>query len=384
MRLPLALALYIFAGTASAATQADLNAALDHKQDALDEFKLSLETAAVDINTGTFDNSTCEIYSSCSAELSEPFCHFNYGNSRGCGCNAGRTIDTRNSVIKTSPNLGASDYSVKRTACEANHINANLTSLYDSMIELGDAKWLFYGSKDGVLINFPGIVWDEDIAEDTCGTTYDARIRPWHMTGATGPKNVVLILDTSGSMINYNRIDMLKQAAKAVLDATTFADFIGIVEFNSYASTYADLTTLARAMPEFKEILFGFIDGFSPGGSTNMLDGFKRAFKLVDDSNEKNYGAGCHTTYVLVTDGKWAGEGNPTSTIVDRQITHSDEHFFVVGLGDDKEVFVGLKDLSCKTGAIYTQTNDGDESGLQRAMISFYKYYALFKTLNKV
>jgi len=385
-RLALALvALTCFlAGTASAATQADLNAALDHKQDALDEFKLSLETAAVDINTGTFDNSTCEIYSSCSAELSEPFCHFNYGNSRGCGCNAGRTIDTRNSVIKTSPNLGASDYSVKRTACEANHINANLTSLYDSMIELGDAKWLFYGSKDGVLINFPGIVWDEDIAEDTCGTTYDARIRPWHMTGATGPKNVVLILDTSGSMSRYNRISMLKQAAKAVLDATTFADFIGIVEFNSYASTYADLTTLARAMPEFKEILFGFIDGFSPGGSTNMLDGFKRAFKLVDDSNEKNYGAGCHTTYVLVTDGEWAGEGNPTSTIVDRQITHSDEHFFVVGLGDDKEVFVGLKDLSCKTGAIYTQTNDGDESGLQRAMISFYKYYALFKTLNKV
>jgi len=42
MRLSLALALYIFAGTASAATQADLNAALDHKQDALDEFKLSL------------------------------------------------------------------------------------------------------------------------------------------------------------------------------------------------------------------------------------------------------------------------------------------------------------------------------------------------------
>ncbi|CAL6283324.1 unnamed protein product [Bathycoccus prasinos] len=60
-------------------------------------------TAAVDINTCTFDNSTCEIYSSCSAELSEPFCHFNYGNSRGCGCNAGRTVDARNSVIKRPP-----------------------------------------------------------------------------------------------------------------------------------------------------------------------------------------------------------------------------------------------------------------------------------------
>ncbi|CAL6389676.1 unnamed protein product [Bathycoccus prasinos] len=163
MRLPLALALYIFVGNASAATQADLNAALDHKQDALNEFKLSLETAAVDINTGT-------------AELSEPFYHFNYGNSRGC--RSRRQGDRHEEQRVKTSNLGASDYSVKRTACEANHINANLTSLYDSMIELGDAKWLFYGSKDGVLINFPGIVWDEDIAEDTCGTTYDARIRP--------------------------------------------------------------------------------------------------------------------------------------------------------------------------------------------------------------
>ena len=375
--------LHVLVVAALAATREDLDAALDHKEDAVRDFKASLESAARDINTGTFDNSTCEMYSACSAELRDPFCHFNYGNTRGCGCNEGRTIDARNSVIKTSPKLGASSYSVKRTACEAKHINANLTRLYSSMIELGDAKWLFYGSKDGVLINFPGIVWDEDIGENTCGTTYDARIRPWFMTGATGPKNVILILDTSGSMATYNRIDVLKRAAKAVLDATTFADFIGIVEFNNYARTYEGLTTLARAMPEFKEVLGGFIDGFNTGGSTSMISGFERAFKLVDDSNEKNYAAGCHTTYVLVTDGEW--DLDPTSTITERQETHSDEHFFVVGLGGGVDA-QGLKDLSCKTGAIYTQTNDedDDESGLQRAMISFYKYYALVKTLDKV
>ena len=375
--------LHVLVVAALAATREDLDAALDHKEDAVRDFKASLESAARDINTGTFDNSTCEMYSACSAELRDPFCHFNYGNTRGCGCNEGRTIDARNSVIKTSPKLGASSYSVKRTACEAKHINANLTRLYSSMIELGDAKWLFYGSKDGVLINFPGIVWDEDIGENTCGTTYDARIRPWFMTGATGPKNVILILDTSGSMATYNRIDVLKRAAKAVLDATTFADFIGIVEFNNYARTYEGLTTLARAMPEFKEVLGGFIDGFNTGGSTSMISGFERAFKLVDDSNEKNYAAGCHTTYVLVTDGEW--DLDPTSTITERQETHSDEHFFVVGLGGGVDA-QGLKDLSCKTGAIYTQTNndDDDESGLQRAMISFYKYYALVKTLRKV
>ncbi|CAL6352437.1 unnamed protein product [Bathycoccus prasinos] len=102
VRLSLALALYIFAGTASAATQADLNAALDHKQDALYEFKLSLETAAVDINTGTFDNSTCEIYSSCSAELSEPFCTLIMATPEAAGATrAGRS--TRGTASSRPP-----------------------------------------------------------------------------------------------------------------------------------------------------------------------------------------------------------------------------------------------------------------------------------------
>ena len=55
-RLALALvALTCFlAGTASAQTQADLSAALDHKQDAVNEFKLSLEAAATGISDGSF------------------------------------------------------------------------------------------------------------------------------------------------------------------------------------------------------------------------------------------------------------------------------------------------------------------------------------------
>jgi hypothetical protein len=385
MKFALALLTCILAGTASAQTQADLNTALDHKQDAVNDFKLSLEAAAVGISDGTLDNSTCDIYSSCSAELADPFCHFNYGNSKGCGCDKGRTIDSKNAVVKTSPKLLASAYSVKRTACEAKHIQADLTDMYNNMIEKGDAKWLFYGSKDGVLINFPGIVWDENIADDQCGTGYDARIRPWHMTAATGPKNLILILDTSGSMAMYDRIGMLQRAAKAVLDATTFADFVGIVEYSSTATTPYGLSTLARAMPDFKDELSGFIDGFRALGGTGTIEGLKRAFTLVDDSKEKNYEAGCHTTYVLVTDGEWS-TGNPTSTITDRQSTHDDEHFFFVGLGSGlgHSGEAALRDLSCKTGAIYTQVDDGDESGLKRAMISFYKYYALFKSLNKV
>jgi len=373
----------LFFSPAHAQTAATLDAALDHKEDAVLDFKLALEAARLGISNGTLSNATCEVYSSCSAELARPFCHFNYGNSAGCGCDSGRTVDSTNSVVKSSPLLDASAYSVKRTACEATHVDPTLRDLYGSMIEQGDAKWLFYGSKDGVLINFPGIVWDEDVDDDTCGASYDARIRPWHMAGATGPKNLVLILDTSGSMSQYDRISSLKSAAKAVLDATTFADFVGVVRFGSSADTYAGLTTLARALPDFKEDLKRYVDGFYPSGGTNMIDGFERAFRLVDDSRSKSYEAGCHTTYVLVTDGAWNEDPGPTIAARQASTSGADEHFFVVGLGG-QVAESDLRGLSCDTGAIYTHADDGDETKLQRAMISFYKYFALFKSVAQV
>ena len=378
-----ALGLQLFLSPVHAQTAAALDAALDHKEDALLEFKLALEAARIGISNGTLSNATCDVYSACSAELASPFCHFNYGNSAGCGCETGRTVDATNSVVKSSPRLGASPYSVKRTACEAKHVDPTLRNLYGSMIEEGDAKWLFYGSKDGVLINFPGIVWDEDVDDDVCGASYDARIRPWHMAGATGPKNLVLILDTSGSMQMYDRLSLLKTAAKAILGATTFADFIGVVEFATSADTYAGLTTLARALPGFKDDLTRYVDGFSPSGGTNMIAGMERAFRLVDDSRDKSYEAGCHTTYVLVTDGEWSEDPGPTIAARQASDSGADEHFFVVGLGSGVSQ-PALRSLSCATGAIYTHAEDGDEEALQRAMISFYKYFALFKSVNQV
>ncbi len=35
---------------------------------------------------------------------------------------------------------------------------------------------------------------------------YDPRVRPWYVAASSGPKDVVLILDTSGSMENAGRM----------------------------------------------------------------------------------------------------------------------------------------------------------------------------------
>jgi voltage-dependent calcium channel alpha-2/delta-3 len=59
-------------------------------------------------------------------------------------------------------------------------------------------KLMYWGSVDGVMTTFPAIMWTR--ADGTCGDKYDPRRRPWYLSGSNGPKNVIFILDSSGSM----------------------------------------------------------------------------------------------------------------------------------------------------------------------------------------
>jgi hypothetical protein len=70
------------------------------------------------------------------------------------------------------------------------------------------------------------------------GRDYDPRRRPWYLSGSNGPKNVIFILDSSGSMQTASRMSMLKTAAKKLVDSMTFADYIGIIDFDDSAKTY--------------------------------------------------------------------------------------------------------------------------------------------------
>jgi len=364
-------------------TSAILDQALNHKETAVASIKARLESGAVALADGSLDAATCGggAASSCTAALGTPFCDINFGNTAGCSCR-GRAIDTSKSVIKTSAKLDVSATALKRTACLAAHLQPNLTAMYSTMIETGDTKWLYFGSKDGVIVNYPGFVWGDQTAPDGCDEYYDSRLRPWQMTAATGPKNIVLILDVSGSMSVANRLGLMKAAAVKVIDSATHSDYIGIVTFNNAGATYQGLTTMAKALPAFRTRLKSYIGGLSSGGGTNFEAGFAAAFALIDSSRAKKYAASCHTTYMFLTDGIAT---NPKDMIRARQATDAgkDEHYFTVAFGTGTDYDM-LRGMSCDIGAVFTPVPDGDEAALQRAMISYYKFYALQKTLSKV
>ena len=72
-----------------------------------------------------------------------------------------------------------------------------------------------------------------------------------------------------------DRIGRLKDAFRVAMDSLTHTDYVGVIQFNSFARSYEGLTTLAKALPGFRERLVSWVDGFRSDGSTNFQDAFR-------------------------------------------------------------------------------------------------------------
>ncbi len=67
-------------------------------------------------------------------------------------------------------------------------------------------SWTYFGAHNGMFRQIPASHREE------CGS-YDPRRRPWFVAASSGPKDLVLILDVSGSMSDYGRLRLMKDAA---------------------------------------------------------------------------------------------------------------------------------------------------------------------------
>lgn len=94
------------------------------------------------------------------------------------------------------------------------------------------------------------------------------------MTAASGSKNVILLLDISGSMESDFKLVSAKEALISVVKTLSNNDFVGIVTFSDEAQS----RSLSRATIENKESIIEYIEGLEGSGSTNYKAAFDKAF----------------------------------------------------------------------------------------------------------
>lgn len=88
-------------------------------------------------------------------------------------------------------------------------------------------SWQFFGSSTGFMRQFPASKWKKDETVDL----YDCRLRSWYMEAATSPKDVIILMDTSGSMLGQ-RLDISKHVVNTILDTLGTNDFVNILTFD--------------------------------------------------------------------------------------------------------------------------------------------------------
>ncbi|NXH15434.1 CA2D4 protein, partial [Bucco capensis] len=85
--------------------------------------------------------------------------------------------------------------------------------------------WQYFGSSTGFFRLYPGIKW---LPDENGVISFDCRNRGWYIQAATSPKDIVIIVDVSGSMKGL-RMTIAKHTITTILDTLGENDFVNII-----------------------------------------------------------------------------------------------------------------------------------------------------------
>ncbi|MEZ0258618.1 MAG: von Willebrand factor type A domain-containing protein [Chthoniobacter sp.] len=108
------------------------------------------------------------------------------------------------------------------------------------------------------------------------------------------PSNLVFLIDVSGSMNMPNKLPLLQQAFRLLIEQLGPKDRVAIV-------TYAGATGIVLEPTQDKEAMQAAVDRLRAGGSTNGASGVQLAYQVA----ERSFIRGGTNRVILATDGDW-------------------------------------------------------------------------------
>ena len=99
------------------------------------------------------------------------------------------------------------------------------------------------------------------------------------MTATTGRKNVIIMIDVSGTMGNGrpSPLEMARNTVPIVIKTISNTDGFGVIAFSNEARSLVQ-DSLMRGTDEDKDKAIKEINGLSAQGSTNYLTAFTKGF----------------------------------------------------------------------------------------------------------
>ncbi|OCT57831.1 voltage-dependent calcium channel subunit alpha-2/delta-4 isoform X2 [Xenopus laevis] len=161
--------------------------------------------------------------------------------------------------------------------------------------------WQYFGSSAGFFRLYPGIKW---VPDENGVISFDCRNRGWYIQAATSPKDILIVVDISGSMKGL-RMTIAKHTISTLLDTLGENDFVNIIAYNDYVHYIEPCFKgiLVQADRDNREHFKQLVDELHAKGVGTVNKALIEAFKILKEFREAGQGGLCNQAIMLITDG---------------------------------------------------------------------------------
>ncbi|XP_077090374.1 voltage-dependent calcium channel subunit alpha-2/delta-1a isoform X2 [Siphateles boraxobius] len=206
--------------------------------------------------------------------------------------------------------------------------------------------WQVFGSATGLARYFPASPWVDTQKTLNKIDLYDVRRRPWYIQGAASPKDMLILVDASGSVSGLT-LKLIRTSVSEMLETLSDDDYVNIVSFNNSAKSVACFENLVQANVRNKKILKEAVQKITANGTTDYKIGFKKAFDQLSSINVSR--ANCNKIIMLFTDG---GEDR-ASEIFDEYNPDRKVRIFTFSVGQHNYDKTPIQWMACNNKGYY-------------------------------
>ncbi|XP_062301064.1 voltage-dependent calcium channel subunit alpha-2/delta-2-like [Scomber scombrus] len=205
--------------------------------------------------------------------------------------------------------------------------------------------WQAFGSATGVTRYYPASPWKAPDKIDL----YDVRRRPWYIQGASSPKDMVILVDVSGSVSGLT-LKLIKASVMEMLDTLSDDDYVNVARFNEKAEAVVPcFKHLVQANVRNKKIFKDAVQQMQAKGTTDYKSGFHFAFnQLLNKTNVPR--ANCNKIIMLFTDG---GEDRAQDVFMQYNWPNKTVRVFTFSVGQHNYDVTPLQWIACTNKGYY-------------------------------
>ncbi|CAD5115759.1 DgyrCDS4704 [Dimorphilus gyrociliatus] len=209
----------------------------------------------------------------------------------------------------------------------------------------------YFGSYTGLMRIYPATKWSTPEPD-----LYDARRQPWYTQGASSPKDMLILIDTSGST-HGQALTLIKETAKAILNTLGQNDYVAVVKFAEATQFIGCFKNFVQANPRNKEVLLNDIDKLQADEIAMYKQAFKFAFERIREFNKSLEqgdlnGAKCNKVIMFLTDG-----GTDTAEDIFKMYNWPEKkvRVFTYMVGPQPNAYAAVKWIACANRGHYSR-----------------------------